>query len=323
MKNKYLQKLLIFFSLVFISILSTAELHAQNMFHKVNDFDGDGKADYVVTRNENGLKVWYVYQSTNGFKVFQWGLDTDKEAAGDYDGDGKSDFAVSRRHPPVMDANNVTLTGGSLYIYRSSTNTYYFTYERIIGIADTVTPLPQDFNGDGKTEESLIFNKTDGSKQLIIHESLANNRRTYTANSNQSFLGLGDLIGNVGSDVIYLVLNSYTLNITDYTAGPPVNVQFGIQGDQFVAGDFDGDGKGDIAVFRGSTGTWWVKRSSDNVLQASQWGNAGDIPVPADYDGDGKTDFAIWRSGTYWIFGSQNGVSVFNWGSGSDTPVHY
>jgi hypothetical protein len=61
------------------------------------DFDGDGKADFVVTRAENGLKVWYV--ESNGSTTVtrtQFGLSTDAEVPGDYDGDGKTDIAVWR-----------------------------------------------------------------------------------------------------------------------------------------------------------------------------------------------------------------------------------
>ena len=64
-------------------------------------------------------------------------------------------------------------------------------------------------------------------------------------------------------------------------------------------------------------------RSSDNVVNAAHWGQDGDRPVPADYDGDGKTDLAIWRDGYYWIYGSRDGISVFNWGLSTDAPVIY
>ncbi|MBS1798056.1 MAG: VCBS repeat-containing protein [Acidobacteria bacterium] len=60
------------------------------------DFDGDGRADFVVQRSEAGAGVFYLWQSTNGFAVFNYGLPTDLAAFADYDGDGKTDFAVVR-----------------------------------------------------------------------------------------------------------------------------------------------------------------------------------------------------------------------------------
>ena len=100
-------------------------------------------------------------------------------------------------------------------------------------------------------------------------------------------------------------------------------MHYGVFGDRFQPADFDGDGIGDLTIWRQSDGTWWWMRSSDNVINVAHWGTDGDTPVPADYDGDGKTDLAIWRGGFYWINGSQNGVSVFNWGLSTDTPVTY
>ena len=56
MKDNCLRKLFVIFSLAVVSIVLTSSVAAQNMFRKVNDFDGDGRADYAVTRNENGYK---------------------------------------------------------------------------------------------------------------------------------------------------------------------------------------------------------------------------------------------------------------------------
>lgn len=65
--------------------------------------------------------------------------------------------------------------------------------------------------------------------------------------------------------------------------------------------DFDGDGKTDVSVFRGSSGYWYISQSSNNAFRAEAFGIASDRLTPGDYDGDGKCDVAVWRpSNGYW-----------------------
>jgi hypothetical protein len=103
---------------------------------------------------------------------------------------------------------------------------------------------------------------------------------------------------------------------------------YGTSGDIPVPGDYDGDGKTDIAVWKPGDGVWYIIRSSDQGVTQSQWGFANsDMPVPGDYDGDGKTDIAVWRPGNgYWyILRSLDGrVTPTQWGTGlvNDVPIN-
>jgi hypothetical protein len=83
-----------------------------------------------------------------------------------------------------------------------------------------------------------------------------------------------------------------------------------------------------MAVYRPSTGYWYLLKSSTNFATwiVYQWGVSGDTPVPGDHDGDGTTDMAVYRPSTgYWYLlkSSTNYTTwiVKQWGVSGDTPV--
>lgn len=123
----------------------------------------------------------------------------------------------------------------------------------------------------------------------------------------------------------------YTL--TNDAAATQRQEDFGVTSDFITPGDYDGDGKDDIAVWRSQVGNsgFYILQSSTNTLRFVRFGLPGDDPsIVQDYDGDGIDDPAIYRSGEpeggqayFWWYGSygatKNVQVVVPWGLGGVT----
>jgi len=83
--------------------------------------------------------------------------------------------------------------------------------------------------------------------------------------------------------------------------------------------DYNGDGRDDIAVWRGADGRWLIDCGLSGRPQSFYFGAAGDLPASGDYDGDGTTDPAVFRpaSGLWAV----RGVTRLYFGKSGDIPV--
>jgi hypothetical protein len=75
-------------------------------------------------------------------------------------------------------------------------------------------------------------------------------------------------------------------------------------------GDFDGDGRSDVSVYRPSEGNWYLDRSTQGFT-GFNFGIAEDILTPGDFDNDGKADIAVFRPSTGVWYRMNSGSGTF------------
>jgi hypothetical protein len=247
-----------------------------------DDYDGDGRGDIVLTSPINGVFNWRILQTgSNTIRAIRWGAQaTDRLVPADYDGDGKTDIAVHR------------LTTGVWYIIQSTNNTMR---AEIWGQSEDI-PNVGDFDGDGKND-------------LTVHRDTANGKAWFTRRSSDNSLlvayhggapapgadfvvpaaqididgdGIQDRMvirdpivpsqssPNLGNQVTYFILRS-----SDNTQ---FVLPFGLDTDERLFGDYDGDGRTDIVARRNIGGqlVWFIYQTSNAQVRVVNWGVLGD-----------------------------------------------
>ena len=94
---------------------------------------------------------------------------------------------------------------------------------------------------------------------------------------------LSTYIERTGNSKIAKTYIKWLLSGCRSSSGSIFAAQFGQSTDKPAVGDYDRDGRSDMAVWRPSTGEWSVLRSSDGFTSyfAVPFGANGDIPIQA------------------------------------------
>ncbi len=259
-------------------------------------YDGDNRADAAVVRLsgfQQGNLTFYIRPSTlaasnpSAFYGVQWGVAPDLPVIGDYDGDGQSDLTVARRN----------FSNGSLtwFILRSQTNTFNaFNF----GLTSDFVALGADYNGDGRDEVTLIRTYPDPQTRASTYYAGDSNTGALVLaqdwGSNSDVYVIGDYLGDRRADFAvmrkrnsgtpaqiatwYILENggSNQFVVRQFGYGDAASVP-----DLAVCGDYNGDGKQDIAVYRyPDRNFYWLNSPDFNSFSTQHWGTPNDLNFP-------------------------------------------
>jgi hypothetical protein len=233
----------------------------------------------------------------------------------------------------VEDANANAVPPADLAVWRPSTGQWWVqnpangsTWTNASWGQNGDVPVPGDYDGDGKTDFSIF--RPSNSQWYIVYSGTNTFPPPFAFGVSGDKPAQADYDGDGRTDAaVYRPppANNPTAPAVWYVLGSTNGYYYsnwGETNDVPVSADYDGDGRADIAVWRGSNKTFYSVNSSNGGWQVIPFSQSSTQPVCGDYDGDGKADFAI-RSGADWVIrnSSTSATSVTTWQLASDTPV--
>jgi hypothetical protein len=287
------------------------------------DFDGDGKADLV--NGGNGLVTSLGISLGNGDGTFQgtpyYAVEKGPKciAIGDLNGDGKAELVVANAQ-----SNNISvLLNNGNGTFQAHTN-----YTTAAGPQSVVIA---DFGGHGTNDvavadSNLSFLRGNGDGTLQTATSAG------SVPLGAGYVLAGDFNNDHKTDLAALGLSSsFTYGVSvflgngnDTFQSPPISTAGPFIQDQLATGDFNGDGKLDVAYDNVGSNTVSVMLGNGNgSFQAPVSYDAGSnvqSVAIGDFNGDGTNDLAVASFGDG--SGTNGTVSVLlNDGDGTFGPA--
>ena len=291
----------------------------------IADFNLDGKFDLQTSGPPNTTRVFGILISTGtGFTRTDHTLAVDPSWIGslwvrNWVGNNAPDVVFQ----PYTVAQKLVLTNDG---------TGNFTQQLHNGRIDIVTGQESayaDFDNDGKTDRVRATSDISNSRIMLKDVTSFTFEKQVCDQPGQPRVVDYDRSNSTDWSFWNPATGDWSRRTLTNGQGPPptdetVNWGLGSFGDIPTPGDFDGDGITDRAVYRNSTGYWYVRRSSDLGWFVFKFGLTGDKPVVADYDGDTISDIAVWRpsEGNWyiWLMGPQQ-FTAAHFGSDGDKPA--
>lgn len=194
-------------------------------------------------------------------------------------------------------------------------------------------PTDNDFDGDGTTDFNIVRDVTpalQGTSPMLQAGSVRERMRIQAEMSGKGRTGGENLGNDPGTNILWATSNS--------GGGSALSLFGEPQTDFLVPADFDGDGRADIAVWRGLGASgpggafFYIFESNTSTLRTVDFGVEFDNPtVSGDYDADGKADPAVFRCPAvagqcnFYYLGSNNNpggnISAVAWGNGTSQTV--
>ncbi len=314
------------------------------------DFTSDGHLDVALADQQGDVEVLL----GNGDGTFQPRVDYNiggynpyGMAAGDFTGNGKLDLAIAIQDDAAV-----------LILLGNGDGTFQPAVDYPVG-SNPGAIVAGDFTGDGKlglavansfdNTVSVLLGNGDGTFRPAVARPVG---ISYPGENGPVAMAAGDFTGDGRLDLAVVNYNTGTVSIllgngdgtfrppVDYSVGPASAAGFSQDPEAIAVGDFNGDGRLDLAVVNeGNSTVAILMGNGDGTFQPAVFYSAvqytsPDAIVVGDFNGDGKLDLAVadegsretivYPNGTYQGIDVQGGVSVLlGNGDGTFQPAIY